>query len=155
MAQHAALDEDRREIVEREDCVNPWQRQRVMRADPADRGVRMRAAHERRVPHPGARDVVDEAPLADEQGAVLEARNARSNQSPHVSTAHAFRSAGLCERFVPSLFFNDTATCEICPYVIVASIRSHFTMPRWCSVSGLFGRNRLFVTGAALMFIWS
>ena len=74
-----------------------------MRADPADRGVRMRAAHERRVPHPGARDVVDEAPLADEQGAVLEARNARSNQSTHVSTAHAFRSAGLCERFVPRL----------------------------------------------------
>jgi hypothetical protein len=36
------------------------------------------------VPHAGTRDVVDEAALADEQGAVLEARNARSDQSTHV-----------------------------------------------------------------------
>src|SRR5262249_18408408 len=32
----------------------------------------------------GTRDVVDEAALADEQGAVLKARNTRSDQSTHV-----------------------------------------------------------------------
>ncbi len=60
------------------------QRYRVLDVDPADRGVRMGAAHERRVPYAGNCDVVDEASFADEQRAVLEARNARSDQSTHV-----------------------------------------------------------------------
>ena len=62
----------------------PGQRQRVARVDPRGSRMRMRAAHERRVQHAGKRDVVDEAALAGEQGAVLEARNARSDQSTHV-----------------------------------------------------------------------
>ncbi len=57
---------------------------RLVHVDPADRSVRMRAAHEGRVQHAGKRDVVDEAALADEQGAVLQPRNARSDQSTHV-----------------------------------------------------------------------
>src|SRR5262249_58122959 len=86
VAEHATLGEYRRKIVEREHRVNARQRQRAVRVDPAERGVGMLTAHERRVPRPGTRDVVDEAALADEQGAVLEARNARSDQSTHVPT---------------------------------------------------------------------
>jgi hypothetical protein len=58
-----------------------------MGADPSDRSVRMGAAHERRVPHAGNCNIVDKAAFADEQRAVLEARNARSDQSTHVRLA--------------------------------------------------------------------
>ena len=51
--------------------MNPGQRERVSGVDPADRSVRMRAAHEGRVQHAVKRDVVDEPALAGEQGAVL------------------------------------------------------------------------------------
>ncbi len=83
VAQHPTLGEDRREIVEREHRAHPRQRQRGMGVDPADRGVRVGAAHERRLPGAGVRDVVDETSLAGEQGLILEARNARSDQSTH------------------------------------------------------------------------
>jgi hypothetical protein len=39
------------------------------------------------VPHAGNCNIVDEASFADEQRAVLEARNARSDQSTHVRLA--------------------------------------------------------------------
>ena len=68
MAQHAPLDQHRREIVEREHRVHAGQRQRVARVDSADQRMRMRAAHERGMQHAGQRDVVDEAALAGEQG---------------------------------------------------------------------------------------
>ena len=42
--------------------------------------MRMRAAHERRVQHAGHHDVVDEAPAPAQQGIVLEAGDARSDQ---------------------------------------------------------------------------
>jgi hypothetical protein len=54
----------------------------------------MRAAHERRVPNPGDGDVVDEAPFADEQRAILNAGNARSDQSSHVLDRPSFRRRG-------------------------------------------------------------
>src|SRR5512139_248273 len=84
MAQHPALGEDRREIVEREHRQDTRQCQGVAGVNSADRRMGMRAAHERRMQDACKRDVVDEPSLADEQGAVLETRNARSDQSAHV-----------------------------------------------------------------------
>lgn len=46
-------------------------------------------------------------------------------------------------------------SAEIYTDVIVASILSLFTIPLWGYVSDLVGRKRLYITGAALMFVWS
>jgi len=80
MAQHPPLDHRRCQIVEREHRVHTRQRERGTGVDRADRGMGMRAAHEGRVPRAGNRDVVDVASLADEQGMILEARDARADQ---------------------------------------------------------------------------
>ena len=101
MAQHAPLRHDRREIVEREHRVHARQRAHVTRIDAADQGVRMRAAHERRVQQPGQLDVVDEASAADEQRAVLETGNARSDQAAHRPAAQS--DSALAARAMTSL----------------------------------------------------
>lgn len=46
--------------------------------------MRMGAAHKCGVPHAGKADVIDEASFAEKQRAVLETRNARSDQSTHL-----------------------------------------------------------------------
>ena len=76
MAQHAPLGHDRRDIVKREHRVNARHCERVLDVDITDRGVRMRTAHECRLPRPGERDVVDEAAFADQQRPIFETRMA-------------------------------------------------------------------------------
>jgi hypothetical protein len=95
MVQHSPLREHRRDVVEGEHGVDAGQRQRRARIDGADRGVRMRAAHERGMPGAGGRDVVDETSLADEQRPVLETRNACADQASHAGCQSAIALAAL------------------------------------------------------------
>ncbi len=86
MPQHPAIGHHRQEIVEREHRVHARQRQRCLRRNATHRGVGVRAAHEGGVPDAREHDVVDIAALADKERAVLDARNARSNQRRHCPT---------------------------------------------------------------------
>ena len=63
--------------------MNPGHGERGAGIHLAHGGVRVRAAHERGVQHAGNDEIVDEAPLADQERPVLETRNARSDQSGH------------------------------------------------------------------------
>ena len=83
MAQHPPRAKDRREIVEGEHGMDARQCARPGGIDVADRGVRMRAAHECGVQQARQHDVVDEAAAAGEQGPILEPRNSRSDQCIH------------------------------------------------------------------------
>jgi len=94
MAQHAPLCQDRGEIIEGEHGVNAGQSACHAAVDFPDRGMRMRAAHEGAVQNAGDRNVIDEARVAGEQPAVLEAGNRRSNQRAH----HALPGAWWARR---------------------------------------------------------
>ena len=83
MPHHAALGHDRREVVEGEHGVHARQRQRGILHDAADRGMRVRAAHEAGMQHVRHDDIVDEAALATQERRVFDAVDARPDQRSH------------------------------------------------------------------------
>ena len=81
MALHAPLAHGRADVVERENGVNSGRRRGVTGIDGADRRMGMRAAHEARMQQAGKRDIVDKAGASLQQGLVLDAMNALSDQA--------------------------------------------------------------------------
>jgi len=66
----------RRQILRGQHGVDPWHPAGRRRIDGADGGVGVRAAHEASVQRAGEPDVVDEAPAAEQQRRIFEARDA-------------------------------------------------------------------------------
>ena len=89
---HELGGEVRHDVGAREDGVHARQRERGRLVDAADRSVRMRAAHEGGVQHPGHPDVVDEAALALEQRLVFQPRHRAADDS-HARSRFAASSA--------------------------------------------------------------
>jgi hypothetical protein len=87
MAHHAALRQHRGKIVQREHRMHAGQRQRRRRVDGFDQCMRVRAAHEGRVPHPRYGDVVDETSAPAQQRFVLDAGDAGTDQGRHLGEA--------------------------------------------------------------------
>src|SRR5258708_3396726 len=78
---------------------------------------------------------------------ILSALILTGQQAPfYIFTADIITSATKTLKFSSGEIYTD---------VIVSSILSLFTMPLWGYVSDLVGRKRLYVAGAALIFIWS
>jgi hypothetical protein len=79
MPHHAAVDHHGGKVVQRQHRVHAGQSQRRVLVDAVDQGVRMRAAHEGRMPGPRHGDVVDEAALAAQEWFVFQAGDAGTN----------------------------------------------------------------------------
>ena len=82
MPQHAPFRQHGREIIQREHRTHAWCRQRRRLVDRGNQRMRMRAANKGRAA-PRHHDIVYEAPASAQQGLVLDAGNARSNQRCH------------------------------------------------------------------------